>query len=208
RWRRRACLWGHGSRFYRHGRWIWMPQNPALQGDFTVEDDSPATALKPAVQGRFSLVPQGVSPLPGVNPSGPGTAVILPEGTPVGQESNNNLPSPGGEPAAQSRGSSGATPAAATPEVTQALSDSFMPFGGESTLPLDVQQGAAVDPTLPPDAQHMLVAGNEANSSYKMPGISKSPECIEETHHFCSDSVHVFTIPDALAKRSTVCFYG
>uniref|UniRef100_A0A7M4FB83 Ameloblastin n=1 Tax=Crocodylus porosus TaxID=8502 RepID=A0A7M4FB83_CROPO len=154
-----------------------MPQDPALQGDFTTEDDNPATAHNPAFQGGANQGPSRGSRFPALNPAGHGSAILFPEGTPAGQEgflpNINDMPGQEVNPVGQ-RGTLGVTPTAAAPELTQGIPDSFMPFGAEGTVPLGIQKEVTVDPTMFPESQRTLMAGNGA----------EQPQVMQDAWHF------------------------
>ncbi|XP_075434463.1 ameloblastin isoform X2 [Ascaphus truei] len=105
-----------------------IQQNLPLQGDFTVEDDSPAAGGRTAGQGPYEN-PSGV----GSSPSGP-----VQEGSPTGQGEaiqfpNINFPNSGLNPAGQSKLPPGVTPAN-VPRLTYDTGASFAPFGVDDTM--------------------------------------------------------------------------
>nr|AAK92227.1 ameloblastin [Caiman crocodilus] len=154
-----------------------MPQDPALQGDFTTEDDNPATAHNPAIQGGANQGFSRGSRFPAVNRAGHGSAILLPDGTPAGHEgflpNINDMPGQGVNPVGQ-RGTPEVTPTATAPELTQGIPDSFMTFGAEGTVPLGIQKEVTADPTMFPEAQHTLMAGNGA----------EQPQVMQDVWHF------------------------
>ncbi|XP_053317592.1 ameloblastin [Spea bombifrons] len=124
-----------------------LPQNPALQGDFTVEDDSPAAGGKPmgqgAAQGPIGS-PTAVSlnpPVPGLegNPTGQGEAMVFP---------NINVPNSAFSPLGQSKFSPDVTP----PNAIQLNHDTgvgFSPYGDE-TIPYGFQKEPAMNMEVTP----------------------------------------------------------
>ncbi|XP_029454039.1 ameloblastin isoform X2 [Rhinatrema bivittatum] len=144
-----------------------IPQNPAFQGDFTVEDDLPAKGGQPVGQGGVIQFPNGNIPVAGVNP-GTGNAEITPESNPTAQggappNPNANFPNLGFEPAGQSKLPVGVTPAG-IPALTQGMSDNYLPFGTDATTPLGIQREMPMtiaDATVSPDVQGIPFIENE-----------------------------------------------
>ncbi|XP_002938667.2 ameloblastin [Xenopus tropicalis] len=123
-------LLGMGPRLESH------PQNPALQGDFTIEDDSPVAGQKPTGQE----VSQG----PIESPQGVGSSIMIPglEGSPTGQGEtvpfpNINSPNMGFNP--QSKIPPGVTPANA-PRLTHDTGAGYVPFALDDTMPFGIQR--------------------------------------------------------------------
>uniref|UniRef100_A0A8C5MVP1 Ameloblastin n=1 Tax=Leptobrachium leishanense TaxID=445787 RepID=A0A8C5MVP1_9ANUR len=124
-----------------------IPQNPALHGDFTIEDDSPAAGRKPVGQGA-AQIPFDNPSVVGSNPSLPGL-----DGNPVGHGdtmtfSNINLPNFPFSPLGQSKVPPGVTP----PSVSQLNHDTgagYVPMGLDETIPYGFQSETAIsmDPT-------------------------------------------------------------
>ncbi|XP_053155612.1 ameloblastin isoform X2 [Hemicordylus capensis] len=133
-----------------------IPQKHIGQpGDYTVEDDQLGITEQPEVQGGANI---------GMNPSGNGNHISPLEGIQGGAlpNANSNLLNP----AAQSKGLSGAPQATAMPLATQGFPDSFMPYEADPTLPLD--------PTMFPDTIYTSPAGNEAGQ----------PQVVQDVWHF------------------------
>ncbi|OCT97265.1 hypothetical protein XELAEV_18009489mg [Xenopus laevis] len=114
-----------------------QPQNPALQGDFTIEDDSPVAGGKPAGQE--------ISKGPIESPQGVGLSQIMPglEGNPTGQGEtvafpNINLPNLAFNPQSQSKFPPNVTPVNA-PRLTHDTGAGF-PFAMDDTIPFSVQR--------------------------------------------------------------------
>ncbi|OCU00032.1 hypothetical protein XELAEV_18005814mg [Xenopus laevis] len=112
-----------------------QPQNPALQGDFTIEDDSPIAGGKPTVSKGPIESPQAVGPsliIPGSegNLNGQGETVAFP---------NINLPNFAFNPQSQSKLPPGVTPANA-PRLTYDTGAGFVPFALDDTIPFSVQR--------------------------------------------------------------------
>ncbi|KAM8939751.1 ameloblastin isoform 1-T1 [Pelodytes ibericus] len=127
-----------------------IPQNPALQGDFTIEDDSPGMGGKPAGQGLAQ------SPMD--NPSAVGSNPPLPglEGSPTGQGEpvsfpNINLPNFAFNPIGQSKFPPGVTPPN-MPQLNHDTGAGFAPFGIEEAMPYGFQREFHINvDTTPPN---------------------------------------------------------
>ncbi|XP_053556736.1 ameloblastin [Bombina bombina] len=120
-----------------------LPQNPALQGDFTIEDDSPAAGARPAGQGA--------SPGPNDNPLGVGQNPSVPgqEGNLAGQGEimtfpNVNLPNMGFNPIGQSQLPQGVTPAN-DPRFPHDAGAGYVPYGVDETLAYSVQRETPIN---------------------------------------------------------------
>ncbi|XP_075045643.1 ameloblastin [Mixophyes fleayi] len=115
-----------------------FPQNPALAGDFTIEDDSPGVGGKPVGQGAAQHPIENPSVV-GPNPSIPGL-----EGMPQGQGDtllfpNINLPNLGFNPLGQSMLPPAVTPANVN-QLTHDTAVGFVPYGIDETLNYGVQR--------------------------------------------------------------------
>ncbi|XP_063281365.1 ameloblastin [Pelobates fuscus] len=114
-----------------------IPQNPVFQGDFTVEDDSPAAGRQPVGQGAAHSPIDNPS-LVGSNPSLPGL-----EGSPIGQ--GEAMPFPINVPnfALNPLGQSKLPPHVTPPNVSQLNHDTgagFAPYGIDETMPYGFQR--------------------------------------------------------------------
>ncbi|KAM4709889.1 ameloblastin [Discoglossus pictus] len=112
--------------------------NPALQGDFTIEDDSPGAGAKPSGQGA-AQAPIDNPTAVGSNPSIPGQEGPLPGQGELIPFPNLNMPNFGFNPAGQSKLPTDVTPAI-EPRLTHDTGAGYMPYGVEETLPYNVQR--------------------------------------------------------------------
>lgn len=115
-----------------------LPQNPALAGDFTIEDDSPGAGVNPAGQGAAKNPIENPSVV-GSNPSIPGLEGIPPSQGDAMLFPNINQPSMAFNPLGQSKFPTAITPAY-NPKVTLDTAPGFAQYGIDETLSFGVQR--------------------------------------------------------------------
>ncbi|KAG9480403.1 hypothetical protein GDO78_012072, partial [Eleutherodactylus coqui] len=120
-------------------------QNPAMAGDFTIEDDTFGAGINPAGQGAAKNPAENPSIL-GSNPSVLGSNPSIPglEGLPPSQGDpmlfpNINQPNMAFNPLGQSKFPTAVTPAY-TPKVTLDVAPGFGPYGMDETFSFGVQR--------------------------------------------------------------------
>ncbi|XP_077334690.1 ameloblastin [Lithobates pipiens] len=115
------------------------PLNPAMAGDFTLEDDSPGAGVQSAGHGAAHIPAENPPINGGLNPLNPGL-----DGMPPGQIDtlpypNINLPNMGLNPLGQSMGPSPVTPAN-VPKQTHDTAAGFAPYPMDDTLLFGIQR--------------------------------------------------------------------
>ncbi|XP_068088917.1 ameloblastin [Hyperolius riggenbachi] len=108
-----------------------MPQNPAMAGDFTIEDDTLGVGRKPAGQGIAQSPAENPS-IGGLNPSIPILDGLSPAQE-VLQLPNLNLPNMGLNPVGQSKGPAPVTPDN-IPHMTHDTPAGLAPYGVDEAL--------------------------------------------------------------------------
>ncbi|XP_018408775.1 PREDICTED: ameloblastin [Nanorana parkeri] len=114
------------------------PLNPAMAGDFTIEDDSPGAGVKPAGQG-VAQIPAEIPQVAGLNPSMSGLEGIPPGQIDTLQFPNIHLPNMGLNPLGQSKGPLPVTPAN-VPKLTHDTAAGFAPYGIDEPLIFGIQR--------------------------------------------------------------------